>query len=289
MRRGYIKLYRKIRENPLWKERGPASRLKAWTDLLMEAWHDKEKPKRELIDGKVYEVFYAQVIWSIRFMAHRWEWSNGRVDRFLRYLAEGGQITIGTVSAKVVRKLCEGNESKTSTETSTGITLITILNYDTYHSAQNTNEYSDEYANGTPTSTATEHQRVQRRVQKEELESIKELKEEKQKTIAPTNGSEPEESPFVTIILSDKTEHPIYQTDITRWQEMFPAVEVSACVKRIDNYFRHEKPLKRKTSIGIERSIVGWLGREQDRGGGTFKRGCEVTGKAWYDEPSDSL
>jgi hypothetical protein len=89
---------------------------------------------------------------------------------------------------------------------------------------------------------------------------------------APSTRPEPSEVPVLSIPLCGKHgEHPVMQSDIDRWQGLFPAVDVAACVKRIENYFRNEKPQKQKTKKGIERCITGWLSREQDRGGGTFK------------------
>lgn len=99
----------------------------------------------------------------------------------------------------------------------------------------------------------------------------------------PKNGAAGPPSPgaLLTIPLAGKyQEHPVYQTDIERWQGLFPAVEVPACLRRIENYFRLEKPEKRKTAKGIERCIVTWLAREQDKGGGIFKRAPPNGGSA---------
>ncbi len=108
------------------------------------------------------------------------------------------------------------------------------------------------------------------------LEELKELKKGKDITASSrskSNGSKPTSPPLIWIPLIGKDqEHPVYQDDIDRWQALYPAVDVAACLRRIENYFRVEQPGKRKTPRGIERCISGWLSREQDRGGGTFKR-----------------
>jgi len=151
MYRGYIKLWRKIRDNELWTERRVFSRFEAWTDLLMEAHWDKEKPKRVTISGRMYEIGYGEILWSVRFMAARWKWSNDKVLR---------SIT------------CLKNEYMLRTETSTGIMKITILNYEQYHVEPNSNKYSHESENR----TLTERSPNEKKKSKENQEAKKERK-----------------------------------------------------------------------------------------------------------------
>lgn len=92
------------------------------------------------------------------------------------------------------------------------------------------------------------------------------------------NGSKPPENHLFTIPLvsinkdtGDPEQHPIYQSDLDSWQDTFPAVDVKPCVKYIRQW-NIDNPKKRKTKAGIMRHITTWLAREQNKGGGTFKR-----------------
>lgn len=82
---GYVKIWRKLREHELWKERRVFSRAEAWIDLIMRAnWQDTV-----LIDGTTLE--RGCLATSIRDLAFDWSWSRSRVDRFLISL-DGTQI-----------------------------------------------------------------------------------------------------------------------------------------------------------------------------------------------------
>lgn len=113
MKRGYIKLYRKMRENPMWTERRVFSRAEAWIDMLWEAHPIKDKPRIVLIKNKTFTVEYGQILWSFRFMSERWKWSMGAVSRFLDMLKDRDMIR---------------------SSSGTALTPITICNYKLYHS-----------------------------------------------------------------------------------------------------------------------------------------------------------
>lgn len=117
MHRGYIKLWRKCRDNPLWSERRTYSRWEAWEDLLLEAHWDEDSPKKILIKGKSHEVFYSQVLWSVRFMANRWLWSKSKVSRFIEWLKGEEAITVKMDDQK----------------SGQSVMRITICNYKAYH------------------------------------------------------------------------------------------------------------------------------------------------------------
>ena len=82
MHRGYIKLWRKLKDNPLWlSER--FTKGQAWIDLLMLANH-----KKNMIDirGIMVEIDSGQILAGGEFLSVRWKWSRGKVSRFLTYL-----------------------------------------------------------------------------------------------------------------------------------------------------------------------------------------------------------
>ncbi len=88
---GYIALHRKIRSNFLWSKARVFSQAEAWIDLLMEA-RPFEEPAEVMIGMTVLECRYGQTIRSQVSWAERWEWSRGRVSRFLKVLEERGMI-----------------------------------------------------------------------------------------------------------------------------------------------------------------------------------------------------
>jgi len=106
--RGYIKLWRKIQENPLYKERRRFNRNEAWIDLLLLANH-----KAVEITFGLRKIFLkaGDILSSQLSLAKRWRWGIASVKRFLEYLYDENQITFKT-------------ENK--------FTLISILNWSLY-------------------------------------------------------------------------------------------------------------------------------------------------------------
>ena len=83
MHRGYIKVWRRLRESSLWPKRRPYSPVEAWLDLLMTANHTNSKA---FVDGTERVIARGDVLTSNRAMATRWNWSESRVRRFLNSL-----------------------------------------------------------------------------------------------------------------------------------------------------------------------------------------------------------
>lgn len=90
-------------------------------------------------------------------------------------------------------------------------------------------------------------------------------------------SSEPEEAPVVKIPLNDKSEYPIYQRDIEKWQAVYQAVDVMDQVQRMPLWFE-ANPAKKKTAKGILRFINSWLAKEQDHGGAAQAAGGRKQG-----------
>lgn len=110
---GWIKVDRKIQENPLW-EADVFSRGQAWIDLLLLANHED---KEIFINGQYFKIKRSQHFTSIRKLSVRWKWDKDKVLRFLRQLEASGMLTrIRTHNA----------------------TLLTIVNYDKYQSRRDT-------------------------------------------------------------------------------------------------------------------------------------------------------
>ena len=72
--------------------------------------------------------------------------------------------------------------------------------------------------------------------------------------------------PIISIPLINKTEYPIYQTDITEWQDSYPAVDILQALRALRQW-NISNPKRQKTPGGIRRHITGWLDKEQNKGG----------------------
>lgn len=78
--------------------------------------------------------------------------------------------------------------------------------------------------------------------------------------------SVPPEELAGTLPLIDGTDYEISKEKVSQWSQAFPAVDVRQALLHFKAWLG-ANPRKRKTRAGIERSIVFWLGREQDKGG----------------------
>lgn len=72
-------------------------------------------------------------------------------------------------------------------------------------------------------------------------------------------------TPKIKIILNDKSFYPVYQTDVNKWAELYPAVDVMQELRKMAGWC-DANPSRRKTKRGVKQFIVGWLAREQDKG-----------------------
>ena len=122
---GWIKLHRKITDNPLYFSE-QFNRSMAWIDLLLLANHtDNFFFKRGVrVDVKVGQVGY-----DLDSLAKRWKWSRGKVERFLLMLENDGQI---------VRQ--KNNVT----------TLISIANYKEYQQDNKPNDKPSSKPNSKP-------------------------------------------------------------------------------------------------------------------------------------------
>jgi hypothetical protein len=227
MERGFVPLYRKIADNPLWLSE-PFTRAQAWVDLLIIANH---KDNICFIRGNKLKVKRGQVGWAEKNLAARWKWSRGKVARFLKLLENEQQI--------------EQQKSKLTT-------LITIKNYEHYN--------KNEQQNG----QQTDNRRTTDGQQTDINKNVKNVKNVKKEDIcSEPDGSKPESA--VDIILNTKEMYPISKADIAEWQKLFPAVDVMGELRKMAAWAK-ANPNRRKTRRGISRFIVSWLSKEQDRG-----------------------
>lgn len=76
------------------------------------------------------------------------------------------------------------------------------------------------------------------------------------------NVNENDKPIFVTLMLSDGTEYPVYEEDLDYWRKLYPAVNVEQQFRAMKGWC-DSNPTKRKTRKGIARFINGWLSKEK--------------------------
>lgn len=111
MENSWIRLHRKIMDNPLYFAE-PFSKMQAWIDLLLLA---NFADRVTFIRGNRVTIKRGQVAYSREWFSGRWRWSRGRVERFLSMLENDRKI--------VQRK-------------SHIISIVTIVNYDFYQKTE---------------------------------------------------------------------------------------------------------------------------------------------------------
>lgn len=82
----------------------------------------------------------------------------------------------------------------------------------------------------------------------------------------PQATAEPQEPAVITLLLNSGDEFPVTQKDVSRYMELYPAVDIMQELRKMKGWCM-DNPNKRKTKNGIKRFIGSWLSREQDKGG----------------------
>ena len=123
MDKGWIKIYRQIQDNALWKSDTPFDYRSAWIDLIMMA---NVKQKEVLYRGQTTIVKRGDVYTSIRKLAARWHWSTGKVSRYLNNL----------VKLEMVKRI----------KSTKSATLLTLVNYEDFQSKRYTDRDTDRDA-----------------------------------------------------------------------------------------------------------------------------------------------
>ena len=129
MRKGWIKLYRKMLDSDLWLGE-KFTRGQAWVDLIALARFQRGHVR---LKGVRIDLARGDLSFSEVSLADRWKWSRGKVRRFLAELERDQQIV----------------QRKTN-----ATTVLTIVNYELYQSRDTANETLDDTANETANSTA---------------------------------------------------------------------------------------------------------------------------------------
>lgn len=71
---------------------------------------------------------------------------------------------------------------------------------------------------------------------------------------------------FIGLQLNDKSLFPIFDDDLGKWRDLYPAVNVEQELRNMVGWI-DGNPTRRKTKSGIKKFINSWLSKEQDQGG----------------------
>ena len=124
MERGYIRLWRAIEGNELWKEK-PFSRAQAWIDLIMMARHEDG----DIVTKRGFRIKAKRgdVLYGLEFLKHRWDWGKGKVVRFREYLLS--QDMVRDVRSQ---RVIADTRGKTDPKTDPKFNILNIQNYNKY-------------------------------------------------------------------------------------------------------------------------------------------------------------
>ncbi|MBN1864832.1 MAG: hypothetical protein JW808_08025 [Victivallales bacterium] len=126
--KGWIRLHRKILDNPIWSGE-MFTRGQAWLDMLMMTAHAETYVR---IRGVRINLMPGQLALSEREFSERWKWSRGKVERFLNDLEAIQQII---------------------TQKTNVTTLVTIVNWKHYQAVDTTDSATNETTSKTTSRT----------------------------------------------------------------------------------------------------------------------------------------
>lgn len=238
MSKGWIKLHRSTFDNDLWTAE-PFTKGQAWVDLIGHANH---RPASIWIRGIEVSVDRGQLAWSELTMAKRWQWSRGKVRRYLGMLENRGMVVQQT------NKLT---------------TILTICKYEVYQAEQTTGSTTSGTTCNTTDGQQTDNKQYTNK-------NVKNGENDENKDIKSGASDEPSE-PAIGFIPTNKyntegEQYPVTQSQIDDWQEIYPAVNVLQEVKKAKAWLQ-ANPAKAKTYRGMPKFLNGWMSRQQDKGG----------------------
>lgn len=76
----------------------------------------------------------------------------------------------------------------------------------------------------------------------------------------------PNEPVVIELKLNDKTDFPIYESQVLKWQTLYPNVDIMQQLRAMVGWL-DANPRRRKTKTGILSFVNTWLSKEQNQGG----------------------
>jgi len=126
MSSGYIHLWRKIWDDPLFREGRKFSRFEAWVDMILMA---NGIEKEMLCDGKYITIKRGQIVTSELKLSRRWNWSRTKVRSFLLTLSDNRKTSD-------IPRIKQQKDNKKN--------IITILKYNEYNPLKTAKKTSEK-------------------------------------------------------------------------------------------------------------------------------------------------
>ncbi|MCF7848561.1 MAG: hypothetical protein K9M45_06905 [Kiritimatiellales bacterium] len=218
MNRGFIKLWRVSFDNKMYFAE-PFTRWQAWLDLLLLANH---KDRFVTFRGVMVEVKRGQVATAERFLADRWQWSRGKVRRFLNHLESARQIV---------------------PQKSNVLSIYTIAKWEVYQG----DSTADDTTNSTTDGPQTDRPKKGKNVNK----SI---------CAKPQGDLAPEEVALSFPVTGQDQDWHLTKTKLAEYESTFDTLDVLAQCRRALQWIK-DNPSKRKTTKGMTRFLGSWLTR----------------------------
>lgn len=119
MDRGYIKLFRRLLDSPIWKERRRFSKAEVWIDILLSVRYSEEA-EEVFIGSQKFVCNQGESLFSLDTWSNRWGMTKSSARRVLALFEKEGMIKLNderkTTRLKVL-KYCEFNERRNTEET----------------------------------------------------------------------------------------------------------------------------------------------------------------------------
>ena len=149
-------------------------------------------------------------------------------------------------------------------ETSSG-TLFTIKNYDKYQCFESVKGVSQNDCETVAKRLRNDCETIAKQEELNIINANNANKDIKDNSSELLKAHEQEEA-VIELTLNDKSQYTVYKTDIDRWSELYPAVDVIQELRKMAGWIE-ANPKKRKTRPGIKKFINSWLSKVQDKGG----------------------
>jgi hypothetical protein len=196
MARGWIRLYRQIKDNAvIWGDE-PYSRAQAWIDLLLRANYED---KTTMFNGKLTTVKRGSFITSIRKLASEWSWGHVKVMHFLEALEKDGMI---------------------KKESDNHRTLLIIVNYDLYQDRQNADDNTDRHADDNTDDTQLNNKRNKETKKSNSLDNPIKVKDKNIHDDGLSNTESPKPKKIsVTSIIEERGLSDELKAAVTEWAQ----------------------------------------------------------------------
>ena len=231
---GWIKLHRKLSDNPLWYSE-PFTRGQAWVDLLLLANH--EDGFFYLRDHKI-TVLRGQVGWSILKLATRWKWSRSKATKFLNDLEKEQQV-----------KQLQSHST----------TVITIINYESYQKKEQQVEQQKS------------NRKTTEKQQEDTNKNDKNYKNDKKKELVLSDSQE-SDHPQRVLSKAEKLKREIeemqsalgaaWATNMEYYRNKYPGRDIPLAIASMREWIQ-ANPTKAKKRIDWNLFVQNWLKREK--------------------------